>query len=78
MSADIAGPESSHAVLDIEGMTCASCVARVEKRLQRLDGVRATVNLATETARVEHPAAVSVDELVEAVGEAGYTARVRA
>ncbi|WJM14813.1 heavy metal translocating P-type ATPase [Microbacterium arborescens] len=78
MSADTAGPESSHAVLDIEGMTCASCVARVEKRLQRLDGVRATVNLATETARVEHPAAVSVDELVEAVGEAGYTARVRA
>lgn len=78
MSADTAGPESSHAVLDIEGMTCASCVARVEKRLQRLDGVHATVNLATETARVEHPASVSVDALVEAVGEAGYTARVRA
>ncbi|MGZ0069331.1 heavy metal translocating P-type ATPase [Microbacterium sp. Yaish 1] len=77
MSADTAGRESSHAVLDIEGMTCASCVARVEKRLQRLDGVHATVNLATESARVEHPAAVSVDDLVEAVGQAGYTARVR-
>lgn len=78
MSADTAGRESSHAVLDIEGMTCASCVARVEKRLQRLDGVHATVNLATESARVEHPAAVSVDDLVQAVGEAGYSARVRA
>lgn len=78
MSADTAGRESSHAVLDIEGMTCASCVARVEKRLQRLDGVHATVNLATESARVEHPAAVSVDDLVRAVGEAGYSARVRA
>ena len=65
------------AVLDIEGMTCASCVARVEKRLQRLDGVTATVNLATETARVEHPAAVDDAQLVEAVAQAGYTARVR-
>ncbi|MFS0712449.1 heavy metal translocating P-type ATPase [Microbacterium sp. 2P01SA-2] len=78
MSADTAGRDSSHAVLDIEGMTCASCVARVEKRLQRLDGVHASVNLATESARVEHPATVSVDDLVAAVGEAGYTARVRA
>ncbi|SDQ83958.1 cation-translocating P-type ATPase [Microbacterium sp. cf332] len=77
MSTDTAGRELSHAVLDIEGMTCASCVARVEKRLQRLDGVRATVNLATETARVEHPADVSAEQLIGAVGEAGYTARVR-
>ena len=40
------------ALLEIEGMTCASCVARVEKRLQSVDGVTASVNLATEPARV--------------------------
>ncbi|MBN9185874.1 MAG: heavy-metal-associated domain-containing protein, partial [Microbacterium sp.] len=43
------------ATLDIEGMTCASCVARVEKRLQAVDGVSASVNLATESARVSYP-----------------------
>ncbi|HEX3957231.1 MAG TPA: heavy metal-associated domain-containing protein, partial [Trebonia sp.] len=41
--------------LAIGGMTCASCVTRVERKLNRLDGVTATVNLATETARVEYP-----------------------
>ncbi len=66
------------AVLDIEGMTCASCVARVEKRLTRLEGVDATVNLATETARVRFPAALDPDELVQAVRAAGYDAAVRA
>jgi Cu+-exporting ATPase len=64
--------------LDIEGMTCASCVARVEKRLVGVDGVEATVNLATETARVRVPDGVDTDLLVEAVRGAGYTARVRA
>ena len=44
--------------LAIGGMTCASCAARVEKKLNRLDGVTATVNLATETARVTFPPAV--------------------
>ncbi|KAA9087319.1 heavy metal translocating P-type ATPase [Microbacterium radiodurans] len=68
---------SARTVLDIEGMTCASCVARVEKRLERLDGVSATVNLATESARVDYPASVSMDELVAAVGAAGYVARPR-
>lgn len=63
--------------LDIEGMTCSSCVAHVQGRLNALDGVTASVNLATETARVvsEHP--VSVDVLIEAVRQAGYTARPR-
>ncbi|WP_179552651.1 heavy metal translocating P-type ATPase [Agromyces hippuratus] len=59
-------------------MTCASCVGRVEKRLGRLDGVEAEVNLATEKARVRFPATTSIDELVEAVRQAGYTAHVPA
>uniref|UniRef100_A0AAU2K3A9 Heavy metal translocating P-type ATPase n=1 Tax=Streptomyces sp. NBC_00049 TaxID=2903617 RepID=A0AAU2K3A9_9ACTN len=55
-------------------MTCAACVNRVEKRLARLDGVSATVNLATGRARVSHPPAVTAEELVAAVERAGYTA----
>jgi Cu+-exporting ATPase len=66
------------ATLDIDGMTCASCVARVEKRLQSVDGVTAEVNLATESARVSYPADVDGERLVQAVRAAGYDARVRA
>lgn len=65
------------AVLDIEGMTCASCVARVEKRLGAVEGVQAAVNLATESAHVSYPAHVSEERLVQAVAQAGYTARIR-
>jgi Cu+-exporting ATPase len=61
--------------LDLEGMTCASCAARIEKRLNDLDGVEATVNFATEQATVRPGAGVSVDELVGAVESAGYGAR---
>ncbi|MQS10960.1 copper-translocating P-type ATPase [Streptomyces kaniharaensis] len=57
-------------------MTCAACVGRVEKRLARIDGVTAGVNLATGRARVLHPAGVSVAELVAAVERAGYTAEL--
>ncbi|GAA3665102.1 heavy metal translocating P-type ATPase [Microbacterium marinilacus] len=64
-------------VLDIEGMTCASCVARVEKRLQLVPGVEASVNLATESAKVQAPAGVPDDALVDAVKAAGYDAVVR-
>lgn len=64
-------------VLDIQGMTCASCVARVEKRLQLVPGVDAAVNLATESAKVQAPAGVRDDALVEAVKSAGYDATVR-
>ncbi|MFS8198111.1 heavy metal translocating P-type ATPase [Streptomyces sp. CWNU-52B] len=59
-------------------MTCAACVNRVEKKLGRLDGVTATVNLATGTARVTHPAGIGTGELVAAVEKAGYTAAVPA
>lgn len=68
---------TAEAVLDIEGMTCASCVARVEKRLGRVDGVQAAVNLATETARVRYPADLDTAALVAAVRSAGYDATVR-
>jgi len=62
--------------LDLDGMTCASCAARIEKKLNRLDGVEATVNFATEQAAVRHGGFVSVAELVDAVESAGYGARL--
>ncbi|MFD5620363.1 heavy metal translocating P-type ATPase [Streptomyces yangpuensis] len=58
--------------LVVRGMTCAACVNRVEKRLSRIDGVTASVNLATGRARVHHPAAVTPGELLAAVERAGY------
>ncbi|WP_371671352.1 heavy metal translocating P-type ATPase [Streptomyces sp. NBC_00289] len=58
----------------IGGMTCASCAARVEKKLNRMDGVSATVNYATEKARVTYPAAVEVADLIATVVRTGYTA----
>jgi Cu+-exporting ATPase len=67
--------ERSTVDLEIEGMTCASCVARVQRRLEKLDGVEATVNLATERARVTYPAGLEPAQLVEAVSAAGYLAR---
>jgi Cu+-exporting ATPase len=71
------GPE--RAQLAIDGMTCASCAARVEKRLNKLEGVAATVNFATQEAAVSYDAGqVSVDELIAAVEAAGYHARVPA
>ncbi|WP_075313914.1 MULTISPECIES: heavy metal translocating P-type ATPase [unclassified Pseudonocardia] len=60
--------------LRIDGMTCAACVGRVERKLGKLDGVRATVNLATERAVVEHPPGTPVETLVETVRKAGYGA----
>ncbi|MFJ4037866.1 heavy metal translocating P-type ATPase [Microbacterium sp. NPDC090007] len=73
----IGAENTAEAVLDIEGMTCASCVARVEKKLRRVEGVDAAVNLATETARVRYPADLDTAALVDAVRAAGYDARVR-
>jgi Cu+-exporting ATPase len=62
--------------LSIGGMTCASCAMRIEKKLNKLEGVTASVNYATEQARVEAPEGVSVDTLIQQVEAAGYTARV--
>ncbi|RSN20394.1 heavy metal translocating P-type ATPase [Amycolatopsis sp. WAC 04169] len=56
-------------------MTCASCAARVERKLNKVDGVSATVNYATEKAQVDFPTAVSVEDLVGVVESAGYTAQ---
>jgi len=61
--------------LSIEGMTCASCAARVEKKLTRLEGVAGAVNYATSTARLTVPARMPAEELTTAVEQAGYTAR---
>jgi len=61
--------------LDLEGMTCASCAARIETKLNALDGVDATVNLATEQATVRRDKAVSLETLIGAVESAGYRAR---
>jgi Cu+-exporting ATPase len=69
-----AGAPAGHVDLAIDGMTCASCAARIEKKLNKLDGVTATVNFATETAHVSFPAAVSASDLISVVGQAGYTA----
>jgi Cu+-exporting ATPase len=60
--------------LAIGGMTCTSCAARIERRLNKLDGVTATVNYATERARVQAPAGLAVDDLIAEVAAAGYSA----
>ena len=63
----------------IEGMTCASCAARIEKRLNELHGVEASVNYATENAAVVYdPAVVAPEAIVAAVETAGYRARLPA
>ena len=61
--------------LQIDGMTCVSCAARIEKRLNELEGVEATVNFATEEAKVRATSPVALDDLVGAVEAAGYRAR---
>ncbi len=60
--------------LAITGMTCASCANRIERKLNKLDGVTATVNYATEKAKVSFPGTVSTDELLKTVESAGYAA----
>ncbi|MER7946720.1 heavy metal translocating P-type ATPase [Streptomyces sp. NPDC096079] len=69
-------PSTTVTELTIGGMTCASCAARVEKKLNRMDGVTATVNYATEKAHVEHAPDVDVDALIATVVKTGYTADV--
>ncbi|GAB3630674.1 heavy metal translocating P-type ATPase [Microbacterium shaanxiense] len=64
--------------LEIGGMTCASCAMRIEKKLNKLDGVAATVNYATEKAKVTVPAGYEAAQLIAEVEKAGYTAAVPA
>ncbi|MGW0813903.1 heavy metal translocating P-type ATPase [Streptomyces viridiviolaceus] len=69
-----AEPDLREVELLIGGMTCASCAARVEKKLNRMDGVTATVNYATEKARITHPVTTPVADLIATVVRTGYTA----
>ena len=63
--------------LSLEGMTCASCAARIEKKLNKVEGVTATVNFATETATVQANAGIELTTLIAAVEGAGYKAHVK-
>ena len=63
--------------LGVAGMTCASCVNRVEKKLGKLDGVEATVNLPLESAHVKVPAGFTDEQITATVAAAGYKATVR-
>jgi Cu+-exporting ATPase len=60
--------------LTVTGMTCTSCAARIERRLNKVPGVSATVNYATSVAHVEHASTVSVDALVATIEATGYRA----
>jgi Cu+-exporting ATPase len=70
-------PERRVVDLDIEGMTCSSCVGRVERKLGKLDGVEALVNLPLESAQVTVPANVTDEQITATVAAAGYKATVR-
>ncbi len=73
---DTTTPAATTVSLDIGGMTCASCAARITKRLNKLDGVDASVNYATEQATVTLPESVTVDDVVAQVEAIGYTAKL--
>ncbi|MGR3937529.1 heavy metal translocating P-type ATPase [Streptomyces sp. BRA346] len=70
-----ATPGAEEVELAIGGMTCASCAARIEKKLNRMDGVEATVNYATEKAKVTFREDIAVADLIATVEATGYTAR---
>lgn len=74
MSGTAPGAGAATVELEIGGMTCASCAARIEKKLNRLDGVEAAVNYATEKARVSVPNGFDPQLLIEEVEKTGYTA----
>jgi Cu+-exporting ATPase len=77
-SSQSAGRPAAHVDLALEGMTCAACAARIDKMLNRVPGVAAGVNFATESASVDYdPRQANVDALIAAVTRAGYGARVR-
>lgn len=68
------GSTEIRTVLSIAGMTCGNCVRHVREGLQEIPGVRAEVDLGTATAVVVHPERVTVQDLLDAVDEAGYDA----
>jgi Cu+-exporting ATPase len=71
----VASPTPEHLQLELEGMTCASCATRIERKLNKLEGVQAAVNYATEQATVDYdPRRIGVDDLIRAVEAAGYGA----
>jgi cation-transporting P-type ATPase A/B len=74
----IEAPRVRRVELDVSGMTCAACANRVQTRLNKLDGVRASVNYATRVATVDAPEALSLTDLCEVVERAGYQANLRA
>ncbi len=63
--------------VDIQGMTCASCVGRVERKLRKIPGVDPAVNLPLESARIIVPDGVSDEQIVETINNAGYTAHLK-
>ncbi|MEU0108468.1 heavy metal translocating P-type ATPase [Streptomyces sp. NPDC006251] len=67
-------PNPQQIELKIGGMTCASCAARIERKLNKLDGVSATVNFATEKAKVAYPAQLALADVVKVIEDTGYTA----
>ena len=81
MTATVVGgtdaPQVRRVELDVSGMTCAACAARVENRLNKIDGVRASVNYATRVATVDAPEPLADDDLCEVVRRAGYQAEPR-
>ncbi|MDQ1596571.1 MAG: P-type Cu+ transporter, partial [Arthrobacter pascens] len=70
-------PDNRVIELEIEGMTCASCVNRVEKKLGKLDGVQASVNLPLESAHVTVPAGITDQQITDQVASAGYKATIK-
>ncbi|RII90080.1 heavy-metal-associated domain-containing protein, partial [Clavibacter michiganensis] len=64
--------------LDVQGMTCASCAMRIERKLGRMPGVEAAVNYATHRARVQLPAGTSVEDAIRTIERTGYRASERA
>jgi Cu+-exporting ATPase len=76
MNPATATPSAGHVELQIGGMTCASCATRIEKKLNKIDGVTATANFATEKVRVDYVGDISPEQFVEAIEQAGYSAEL--
>lgn len=69
-------PITQETTLSVDGMTCMSCIRRVERALSELDGISAIdVEMRNGTVRVEHDGRATVEEMVEALGDAGYDSR---